>query len=122
MWAGTERASGLLGFKDDQIAACRHRYQAFFDAVDGQLDGDFAFEDTDCGYLLLNELIYGEETTKLARFLLEDFKHYVAARKQAGDHVLHVAPVPCTPAGTALPEPARDEHSETDEPHDPIRL
>ncbi|MCA1701564.1 MAG: TraM recognition domain-containing protein, partial [Actinobacteria bacterium] len=88
LWAGTERASGLLGFKDDQIAACRHRYQAFFDAVDGQLDGDFAFEDTDCAYLLLNELIYGEETTKLARFLLEDFKHYVAARKQAGGHVL----------------------------------
>jgi len=88
LWAGTDRASALLTFKDEHVCACRHRYQAFFDAVDGQLDGQFAFEDADCGYLLLNELIYGEETAKLARFLLEDFKHYVADRKQAGGHVL----------------------------------
>lgn len=60
----------------------------FFDAVGGQLDGHFAFEDADSGYLLLNELLYGEETSKLARFLLEDFKQYVAARKQEGHQVL----------------------------------
>jgi hypothetical protein len=88
LWAGTERARAPLAFKEDQVSACRQRYQAFFDAVEGQLDGSFAFEDANCGYLLLNELIYGEETTKLARFLLEDFKHYVAARKQEGRQVL----------------------------------
>lgn len=88
LWAGTPNAEALLDFKDEQIASCRHRYRAFFDAIDGQLDGSFAFEDTDCGYLLLNELVYGEETTKLARFLLEDFKQYVAARKRVGHHVL----------------------------------
>jgi hypothetical protein len=88
LWADTERADALLGFKDEHVAACRHRYQAFFDAVDGQLDGRFAFEDADAGYLLLNELLYGEETTKLARFLLEDFKQYVAARRRDGRHVL----------------------------------
>ena len=88
LWAGTERARAPLVFKQDQVSACRQRYQAFFDAVEGQLDGAFAFEDADCGYLLLNELIYGEETTKLARFLLEDFKHYVATRKQQDRQVL----------------------------------
>jgi hypothetical protein len=88
LWAGTQRASGVLAFKEEHVAACRHRYQAFFGAVEGQLDGTFAFEDTDSGYLLLNELAYGEETTKLARFLLEDFKHYVAQRKQRGQRVL----------------------------------
>jgi hypothetical protein len=88
LWAGTPRAETLLGFKDEQVAACRHRYQAFFDAIDGQLDGHFAFEDTDAGYLLLNELLYGEETAKLARFLLEDFKQYVAVRKESGRRVL----------------------------------
>lgn len=88
LWTGTARAQSLLGFKDEQVAACRHRYQAFFDALDGQLDGHVAFEDSDTGYLLLNELLYGEETTKVARFLLEDFKQYVAARKPNGSHVL----------------------------------
>jgi hypothetical protein len=88
LWAGSDGADKLLGFKDDHVAACRHRYQAFFDAVDGQLDGNFALEDTDCGYLVLNELIYGEETSKLARFLLEDFKQYVAARKRDDHQVL----------------------------------
>lgn len=88
LWADTERADALLGFKDEHVAACRHRYRAFFDAVDGQLDGRLAFEDADAGYLLLNELLYGEETTKLARFLLEDFKQYVAARRRDGRHVL----------------------------------
>ncbi len=88
LWAGSARAKQLIGFKDEHVAACRHRHQAFFDAVDGQLDGTFAFEDTNCGYLLLNELIYGEETSKLARFLLEDFKQYVAARKRNGHYVL----------------------------------
>src|SRR5215211_8403099 len=55
---------------------------------DLQLDGQWAFEDTDCGYLLLNELVYGDETGKLARFLIEDFKQYVAARKRHGQQVL----------------------------------
>lgn len=88
LWADTDRADTLLEFKEEHVAACRHRYRAFFDAVDSQLDGRFAFEDADAGYLLLNELLYGEETTKLARFLLEDFKQYVAARKRDGRHVL----------------------------------
>lgn len=68
--------------------ACRQRYGSFFGAIDGQLDGSFAFEDADCGYLLLNELLYGEETDKLARFLVEDFKQYVAGRKVEGRQVL----------------------------------
>ena len=50
------RAQALAAFKAEQVDACRQRYPSFFDAIDGQLDGDWAFEDTDCGYLLLNEL------------------------------------------------------------------
>jgi hypothetical protein len=88
LWVGTERAAQALAFKSDQLDACRQRYAAFFDATAGQLDGAWALEDTDCGYLLLNELVYGEETTKLARFLIEDFKQYVASRKQEDRQVL----------------------------------
>jgi Type IV secretion-system coupling protein DNA-binding domain len=88
LWAGHERAAQVMAFKVEHVDACRQRYAAFFDATAGQLDGRWAFEDTDCGYLLLNELLYGEETSKLGRFLVEDFKQYLAVRKQARQRVL----------------------------------
>jgi hypothetical protein len=88
LWAGHPQSSAIAGFRDEQIDACRQRYGSFFGAICGQLDGSFAFEDADCGYLLLNELLYGEETSKLARFLIEDFKQYVAGRKAKGRQVL----------------------------------
>jgi hypothetical protein len=88
LWAGHERAAAIAGFKAEHFDSARQRYAAFFDACEGQLDGNWAFEDTDFGYLLLNELLYGEETSKLGRFLVEEFKQYLAARKQDGRHVL----------------------------------
>jgi hypothetical protein len=90
MWAGHDIAREVLAYPAQNVDACRQRYAAFFHAVGGQLEGQWAFEDTDCGYLLLNELGYGDETGKLARFLIEDFKQYVAARKQRGQPVLLV--------------------------------
>lgn len=83
LWAGHDRAQAIAAFKAEHVDACRQRYAAFFDATEGQLDGQWAFEDTDSGYLLLNELLYGEETSKLGRFVVEDFKQYLAARKRA---------------------------------------
>src|SRR5918999_6361422 len=88
LWAGHERATAIAGFKAEHFDSARQRYAAFFDACEGQLDGDWAFEDTDFAYLLLNELLYGEETSKLGRFLVEEFKQYLAARKQDGRQVL----------------------------------
>jgi hypothetical protein len=88
LWAGHPRAQALAAFKGEHVDACRQRYAAFFDATEQQLDGSWAFEDTDAGYLLLNELLYGEETSKLGRVLLEDFKQYLAARKSEGRQVL----------------------------------
>lgn len=87
-WAGHARAGEIARFRVEHVDACRQRYASFFDATGGQLDGNWALEDTDCAYLLLNELVYGEETTKLARFLIEDFKQYVASRKALGKQVL----------------------------------
>ena len=89
LWAGHQRQTeALAAFKSDHVDACRQRYAAFFDACEGQLDGTWAFEDTDGGYLLLNELLYGEETAKLGRFLVEDFKQFLAARNGQGRQVL----------------------------------
>jgi len=39
-------------------------------------------------YLLLNELLYAEETGKVGRFLIEDFKQYLAGRNSDGRQVL----------------------------------
>jgi Cdc6-like AAA superfamily ATPase len=88
LWAGHERAAAIAGFKAEHFDSARQRYAAFFDACEGQLDGDWAFEDADFGYLLLNELLYGEETSKVGRFLVEEFKQYLAGRRQDGRQVL----------------------------------
>lgn len=88
LWAGRAEAQEIERFRDEHIDACRQRYRSFFDATDGQLDGSWALEDADCAYLLLNELLYAEETGKLARFLIEDFKQYLAGRNPDRRQVL----------------------------------
>jgi hypothetical protein len=59
----------------------RLRYEAFFGQVRGQLDGTWAWEDTNAGYILLDSLTLAEEVGGLARFLFEDFAHYFSTRK-----------------------------------------
>jgi type IV secretory system conjugative DNA transfer VirD4/TraG family protein len=88
LWAGRAEAQEIERFHDEHIDACRQRYRSFFDATDGQLDGSWALEDADCAYLLLNELLYAEETSKVARFLIEDFKQYLAGRNPERRQVL----------------------------------
>jgi len=88
LWAGRAEAQEIERFRDEHIDACRQRYRSFFDATDGQLDGSWALEDADCAYLLLNELLYTEETSKVARFLIEDFKQYLAGRNPERRQVL----------------------------------
>jgi hypothetical protein len=88
LWAGRPEAQEIERFRDEHIDACRQRYRSFFDATDGQLDGNWAFEDADTAYLLLNELLYAEETSKVGRVLIEDFKQYLAARNPDGRQVL----------------------------------
>jgi Cdc6-like AAA superfamily ATPase len=88
LWAGHARAGEIERFRDEHIDACRQRYRSFFDATAGQLDGSWAFEDADCAYVLLNELLYAEETTKVARLLVEDFKQYLAGRNPERRQVL----------------------------------
>ncbi|MDQ3849008.1 MAG: hypothetical protein M3296_00110 [Actinomycetota bacterium] len=54
-------AAEIERLRDEHIDACRQRYRSFFDATAGQLDGKWAFEDADCAYLLLNELLHAVE-------------------------------------------------------------
>jgi conjugal transfer pilus assembly protein TraD len=71
-------AAGAL--TETQVAQVRLRYEAFFGQVRG-LDGTWAWEDTTAGYVLLDSLTLSEEVGGLARFLFEDFMHFIATRK-----------------------------------------
>jgi Bacterial protein of unknown function (DUF853) len=74
-------SSAIGALTADQVRQVRLRYEAFFGQTRGALDGAWAWEDTSAGYLLLDSLALKEETSGLARFLLEDFAHYFTARK-----------------------------------------
>ena len=72
-------AAGAL--TETQVAQVRLRYEAFFGEIRGQLDGTWAWEDTTAGYVLLDSLTLSEEVGGLARFLFEDFMHFISGRK-----------------------------------------
>jgi hypothetical protein len=72
-------AAGAL--TETQVAQVRLRYEAFFGELRGQLDGTWAWEDTTAGYVLLDSLTLSEEVGGLARFLFEDFMHFISRRK-----------------------------------------
>jgi hypothetical protein len=81
-----------LGTAGDVDAAVRKgtlsRYRSFAAAVGDRLTGDWAFEDTRASYLLLDGLALGDDTPRLARYLLEDFTHYCTSRKPPDRKVL----------------------------------
>jgi conjugal transfer pilus assembly protein TraD len=74
-------SSAVAALTAAQVGQVRLRYEAFFGQVRGQLDGSWAWEDTTAGYVLLDSLTLSEEVGGLARFLFEDFMHFIAQRK-----------------------------------------
>lgn len=76
-----EGSSALSALTAEQVKQVRLRYEAFFGQTRGMLNGDWAWEDTNAAYLLLDSLALREETSGLARFLFEDFAHYFTTRK-----------------------------------------
>jgi hypothetical protein len=74
-------SSAVTALTAAQVGQVRLRYEAFFGQVRGQLDGSWSWEDTNAGYVLLDSLTLSEEVGGLARFLFEDFMHYIATRK-----------------------------------------
>jgi hypothetical protein len=81
-------SSALAALTAQQIKQVRLRYEAFFGQTRGSLDGDWAWEDTNAAYLLLDSLALREETGGLARMLFEDFAHYFTSRKPRSQFAL----------------------------------
>ena len=81
-------SSALAALTGQQVAQVRLRYEAFFGQTRGALDGDWCWEDTQAGYVLLDSLTLREEAAGLARFLFEDFAHYFKSRKPRDQYAL----------------------------------
>jgi hypothetical protein len=64
------------------------RYQVFFAALNGQLDGTLDYADADAVYLRVRGFVLRDEAPRLGRFLIADFMHYVAERRRAGVQTL----------------------------------
>ena len=66
------------------------RYRGFFSSLDGVLDGSWAFDDVDACYIELPGMARREDAIAYGRYLLEDFMHYIAERKDPERDVLLV--------------------------------
>lgn len=108
--------SGTVAALNEQaVREVRLRYEAFFGATRGALDGEWSWEDADAGYLLLDSLALREETASLARFLLEDFALWFSRRKPLREPCVLVVDEFAALAGTmgmaAKVEQARGFHT-----------
>jgi hypothetical protein len=89
-YRGRPEATEIDDLAERDVAGVANRYRAFFGALDGSLDGAWAFEDPAACYVLLEGLALKAEAARLGRFFLEDFAHFAGVRKQAARRVLLV--------------------------------
>ena len=66
------------------------RYQVFFSAVAGQLDGALDYADADAVYLRVRGFTLHNEAPRLGRFFVMDFIHYIAERRRPGIKTLFI--------------------------------
>jgi len=72
------------------LAQVRMRYEVFFNAMRGQLDGELTYEDADAVYLRVRGFTLRQEAPRLGRFLVYDFMHYIAERRRSGLSTLFI--------------------------------
>jgi hypothetical protein len=74
-------SSAVLSLPKDKVSQVRLRYEAFFGQLGCALDGEWAWEDAEAGYLLLDSVALGEDCNGAASLLFADFAHYFTQRK-----------------------------------------
>ena len=87
-YRGSPQAHDVSGIEQTAGQTTHGRYRSFMAALEGKLDGSWAFEDVDAAYMLLEGTALKDEAASLGRYLLEDFSHYVTKRKHSEDRVL----------------------------------
>lgn len=88
IYRGMPEEQDVLGIEKTAGQTTHGRYRSFMSALDGKLDGSWAFEDVDAAYMLLEGTALKDEAASLGRYFLEDFSHYVTKRKHPEDRVL----------------------------------
>jgi hypothetical protein len=81
-YAGMPEARELTGIRTTDAQAVYNRYRAYFKALRGGLDGGWAFEDVQAGYIQLRGLELRDQTASLGRYILEDFAHRGPSRQR----------------------------------------
>lgn len=78
----------VLNLDKDLLKQVEMRYQVFFSAMAGTLDGTLDYADADAVYLRVRGFVLRNEAPRLGRFLVADFMHYIAERRRAGVQTL----------------------------------
>ena len=80
----------ILRLDKDLLQQVEMRYQVFFKAMRGQLDGTLDYTDADAIYLRVQGFTLRNEAPRLGRFLVSDFMHYIAERRRPDTRTLFV--------------------------------
>src|SRR6266516_4860820 len=80
----------VLALDKRLLAQVEMRYQVFFSAVAGQLDGSLDYANADAVYLRVRGFTLRNEAPRLGRFFVADFMHYMAERRRAGVQTLFI--------------------------------
>ncbi len=78
----------VLNLDEKLLEKVEMRYQVFFSAMAGTLDGALDYADADAVYLRVRGFTLRAEAPRLGRFLISDFMHYIAERRRAGVRTL----------------------------------
>jgi hypothetical protein len=80
----------VLALDKHLLAQVEMRYQVFFSAMNGQLDGTLDYANADAAYLRVRGFTLHAEAPRLGRFLVSDFIHYIAERRRPGIQTLFI--------------------------------
>jgi len=80
----------VLALDKHLLAQVEMRYQVFFSAMAGQLDGTLDYANADAVYLRVRGFTLRTEAPRLGRFLVSDFMHYIAERRRPGIQTLFI--------------------------------
>ena len=103
-YKGHPQLDDVLRIPEKEANGTYGRYRALFSALHGALDGQWAWEDAQAGYVLLDGLALKEEARGLGRYLLEDFGQAMVKRLAPGERVLLIVDEYSALAGAAEAE------------------
>jgi hypothetical protein len=85
-----EQYRRVMTLNKELLEQVEMRYQVFFRAMAGQLDGTLDYANADAVYLRVRGFALRNEAPRLGRFLVMDFMHYISERRRPGTRTLFI--------------------------------